>query len=99
MNCWVWINRNIETEVCAYVYIHIDINLCIYTYIPQLCLIRGPIRDDTLVATTSLSAQILFCKYNFPKKKKIKLLREMVNSKVGTGREQEEPGTFCSAKN
>lgn len=74
----------------------IDINVCIYTCIPQLCLMRGPRSNDTFVATISPSAQILFYKYNFPKnRKKPKLLREMADSRAGTGREQEESEHFA----
>lgn len=82
------------THRSLYRYVYVRTQVSIHTYIPLLCQLRGPRRNETPVAMGKRGAQILVS----PRKGNRASWR-MAGSRTGTGNIQDESGVYCSNRN
>ena len=69
--------------------------VCIYICISYLCPLRRPGNSDTLVAQSTLSAQILVSRYYSSLNKNQGSLEKIADSRAGPEKVQKEPEEVC----
>ena len=94
MNSW-FLHRCINTEIDTE--INVGVYMRAYIHIFPNGPLREPRSNETPIAMSKPSAQILISKYHFLIKEP-EFLGEMVDSRAGSRKIQDEPGASCGTR-